>query len=281
MIIGSLKYGGARKMPLKKEEIDELVRKLREKYRDYSEKHSRTWFDTDAFDQRLSHALRSRMNLEGFILAEISNFEKIKERYDKKKREKENSFSKEVNRIIEENTARIKKYPEIIFHPKCDMEISHFYGALSYLTLELFPVFWIIASESSIKNAVNSLEERLGQLAVPRGERQPSRIADHILMLNRQGVKEIEIEKDRNDYLKEGAFLLHEVIDFCDSLIESGRDEWNYPIQFRKLFIEEERKKRVFDNFRDMTGFGAILKVKEYAVSVIEDFRLAAFRKSS
>jgi hypothetical protein len=48
--------------------------------------------------------------------------------------------------------------------------------------------------------------------------------------------------------------MLHEVIDFCDSLLQSRNDEWNYPIQFRKLFIEEERRKRVFDNFRDMTG---------------------------
>lgn len=267
-------------MPLKKEEIDELVRKLRERYKEYSEKHNRTWFDIEAFDQRLSHAIRSRMNMEGFILAEVSNFEKLKERYDKKKKDRENSFSKEVNRIIEENTARIKKYPAVLFHPKCDIEISHFYGALSCLTLELFPVFWLLANDSSIKNMINNIEERLGNLAVPRGERPPGRIADHILMLNRPGVREIEIEKDRNDYLKEGAFLLHEVIDFCDTLLKLKNDEWNYPIQFRKLFIEEERRKRVFSNFRDMTGYGAILKVKEYASAVVEDFRLTAFRKN-
>jgi len=267
-------------MPLKREEIDELVKKLRDRYRDYSEKYNRTWFDLDAFDQRLGMAIKNRMNLEGFILAEISNFEKLKERYDKKKREKENSFSKEVNRIIEENTARIKKYPAILFHPKCDIEISHFYGALSCLTLELIPVFWLIAPDGSIKNMVNSIEERLGRLAVARGEKQPVRIADHILKLNRPNVKEIEIEKDRNDYLKEGAFLLHEVVELCEYLIEMKNEEWNYPIQFRKLFIEEERRKRIFENFHDMTGFGAILKVRDYALSVIEDFRLSAFKKN-
>ncbi len=268
-------------MSLKKEEINELIRKLREKYRESSDKQNRTWFDIDAFDSRLSHAIRSRMNMEGFILAEISNFEKLKAKYDKKKKEKENSFSKEVNRIIEENTARIKKYPEIIFHSKCDMEISHFYGALSHLTLELFPVFWLLANDGSIKNRINDIEERLGQLAVPRGERQPGRIADHILVLNRPGVKDIEIEKDRNDYLKEGAFLLHEVIDFCDALMSIKNDEWSFPIQFRKLFIEEERRKKVFEIFNGMTGYGAILKIREYALSVVEDFRLAAFRRNS
>lgn len=272
--------GVGEQMPLKKEEIDELVGKLREKYRDYSDRYSRTWFDADAFDQRLSHAIRTRMNMEGFILAEISNFEKLKERYDKKKKAKENPFSKEVNRIIEENAARIKKYPQIIFHPKCDMEISHFYGALAHLTLDLFPVFWLLASEGSIKNMVNDIDEKLSRIAVKRGEREPLRIADHILMLNRPGVREIEIEKDRNDYLKEGAFLLHEVIDFCSTLLDMKNEEWNYPIQFRKLFIEEERRKKVFDNFRDMTGYGAIMRIRDYASGVIEDFRLAAFRKS-
>jgi len=267
-------------MPLNKDEVNDLIKKLRERYKEFSEKHNPKWFDLSAFDDRLTAAIRSRMNMEGFILAEISNFEKLKERYENKKKLKENSFSREVDQILEKNIARIKKYPQIFFHPACGIEISHLYGALSYLSTDLFPILRVVISDSRLKNSVNALEDRILFLAEPRGNLHPKRIADHILMLNRKGVKEIEIEKDNNDYLKESAFLLHDIIDFCDGIIDSGRDEWNYPVTFQKLFIEEERRKRIVDIFRDLTGYGAVLKIREYASEVIEDFRLTAFKKS-
>ncbi len=268
-------------MPLNKQEIDSLVKKLREKYRDYSKKYSPAWFNTESFDQRLSIAIKNRMNLEGFILAEISNFEKLREQYEKKKKQKENSFSKEVDRIIEENTARIKKYPPRIFHSRCSVEISHFYGALNIMAETYFPVFRLLALSDELKKKIPGMEAAMQNMCVPAGSRNPRRIDDHILLLNRQAVREIEIEKDANDYLREGAFLLHDIIDLCGSMLESPAEEWNYPLTFQKLFIEESRKKMIIDAFSGLTGFGAILKVRDYASAVIEDFRLGAFRRQS
>jgi hypothetical protein len=267
-------------MPLSRDEVNELIKKLRDRYKEYSDRHSPRWFDLDAFDTRLSAAIKSRMNMEGFILAEISNFEKLKERYEKKKKMKENSFSKEVDKILEENIARVKKYPQIHFHPRCGIEISYLYGALSHLSLEIFPILRVIISDSRLKTAVNSLEDRLLFLAEPRGGLHAKRIADHVLLLNRAGVREIEIEKDSNDYLKECGFFLHDLSDFCEGIIDSGRDEWNYPVTFQKLFVDEERKRRIVDYFKELTGYGAVFKIREYVAGVIEDFRLGAFRKS-
>lgn len=266
-------------MSLSREEIDGLIAKLREKYRDYSKKYNPVWFNTESFEQRLGMAIRNRMNLEGFILAEISNFEKLKEQYDKRKKQKENSFSKEVDRIIEENTARIKKYPSRIFHPRCSSEMAHFYGALNLMAEEYFPVFRIIVSGDSLKKNIASIESRMQELCVPSGSRNPRRIDDHVLLLNRRGIMEIEIEKDSNDYLKEGAFLLHDIAELCGNMLESPEEEWNYPVTFQKLFIEESRKKRLIEAYSGMTGFGAILKVRDYADAIISDFRLGAFRR--
>jgi hypothetical protein len=62
-------------------------------------------------------------------------------------------------------------------------------------------------------------------------------------------------------------------------MLESPSEGWNYPVTFQKLYIEESKKKKIIDSFSGMTGFGAILKVKEFAGLVIEDFRLTAFRR--
>ena len=267
-------------MSLNKTEIDKLVKKIRDKYADYSRKYNSTWFNLDAFDERLSLAINKRMNLEGFILAEITNFEKLKEKYESRKKAKENNFTKEVDRIIEENLTRIKKYPPVIFHPSCGLEISHFYGAMLEFNDYYFPVLRILVQDSGHKNFLFKLEDRTEFLVASSGRGASRRIDDHILVLNRPGVKDIEIERDRNNYLKECAFLLHDIIDFCDGLIDSADEEWSSPLSFTKFFIEERKKRQIVDNFKGLTGYGAFLKVRDSASAIIDDFRLSAFRQS-
>jgi hypothetical protein len=263
-------------MAMTDSEINKLVEKLKNKYSEYSRKNP-VWFNLDAFEDRLLMAVRNRMNMEGFILAEISNFEKIRTKYEKKKNEK--SFSQQVDRIIDEQLARIKKYDEIKFHPKAGVEISHFYGALTDFALHYLEALFLIAAEKSLKDRVISFAERLRSLAVPRGKLPCPRIEDHIVKLKVPGTPEIEIEKDKNDYLKESAFLLHEIDDFCDGLLESRDPEWGNPLQMKKLTVEKETRKRIMHNFAGLTGYGAIMKVRDQAKAIIDDFRLGAFRK--
>ena len=125
-------------MPLSDKETESLIEKIRAKYDQYAAKHNPRWFDRDAFEERLQVALRNRMDIEGFILAEIANFEKIKESYEKKKNNQ--SFSQQVDRIIEEHTEMIREYPDIEFHPKAGFEIRQMYGALTRLLRVYLPI---------------------------------------------------------------------------------------------------------------------------------------------
>ncbi len=263
-------------MPLSDSEIKVLIEKLRAKYADFAKKYSPKWFDINAFEDRLSMAMRNRMNLEGFILAEITNFEKVREKYDKKKSQK--PFSAQVDRIIEENTARIKKYPERKFHPRAGLEIAHFYGAGSDLAQYFFPIIPYILKEEPYRSRAARVEEKLDFLFTPRGKKHPKRIEDHALVLDRRGVTELEVEKDRNDYLKEAAFALHELIDMLDALLQVKNADWELPLKFDRPYFEGDKKKKILDNFSRHTSYGAVLKVREAAASIIEDFRMSAFR---
>jgi len=267
-------------MPLKNNEINDLIEKLRDNYNQQAKKHSPKWFDVDKFNERYLFAVRNGMNLEGFILAEISSFEKLKEKYEKTKKSKENLFSKKVDQIIDENLARIKKYPQIIFHPSCGVEIAYFYGAMKDYTFSFFPILWYLIRDHNTRTELTKIEEMLEFHTVTGPRKYPKRIEDHINILNRPGVKEIDIEKDRNDYLKECAFLLHDIILLCDIALDTTVEEWNYPLSFDRFHIEAGRKKSVVDIFKEMTGYGAILRVKEKSEEIIHDFRLGAFKKN-
>ncbi len=175
--------------------------------------------------------------------------------------------------------ARVKKYPAIQFHPKAGVEITHFYGALAEFELHYFAILFVLAEDKSLKDRLIAFEGELNSLAAPRGKLPAKRIEDHLMKLRRRQSSEIEIERDKNNYLKESAFLLHEIIDFCDGLIEARNPEWENPLRMSKLFVEDGRKKVISILFTGLTGYGAIMKVRDYAAGIIDDFRLTAFRR--
>jgi hypothetical protein len=266
-------------MPISKQEISCLLDKLREKYSKYALINS-DWFNIQAFEDRYYMAVKNKMNLQAFLLAEIANFEKVKDTFEKKKTENEdkNSFSKKVDLIMEENYGRIKKYPKIEFHFDAGLEIMHLYGALSQFVLHYMPVFWIINLDEDQKQKMMDFENDLEYLALPIRGREAKRIEDHKLLLSRYGVRPIDIEADNNDYLKVGGFFLNELSSYTEDLLDEKCDDWMLPLNFSKLFIEGARKKGIIDIYSGCTSYGAILIVKNYIDGVIADFRLGAFK---
>jgi hypothetical protein len=263
-------------MALSKEEFTKLLQKIRDLYDEYAKKYSPKWFDRNSFEERYRMSLSHRMDIEAFLLAEIANFEKIRERYEKKKKEKE-SFSFKIDKIIEENNARIVKYEMIDFHQRASLEIKHMYGAIAGLAQNYFPVLWLIFTDYQRRNSISKLEHSFQRCALPRGTKPPEAIEDHILLLNREGITDIEIEKGKNVYLKECAFLLFELIEFCDSFFTERQSDLDLPVTFEKAFFSPDIKRSIVDNFSECTGYGALLKIKQYAEEILTDFRLNAF----
>jgi len=264
-------------MAMNKNEIDQLISKLKDKYKDYSFKFNPKWFNLEEFEKRYRMAIEKKMNLEAFVLAEIANFEKISQKYEDKM--SESTFTSKVDKIIEENNTRIIQYPEIKFQASAGQEISHFYGAMAEFVQFYFPVLWVIAKDFRIKDKLMVYEDKLNFLGMPRTDLPSKRIEEHINILMRRGVPEIDIERDKNDYLKESAFLLHEIHDFCQMLIEDRDPEWEMPLEMDKLIIEEIKLEKITGIFSGLTGYGAIIKINDYAIGIIENFRLQAFKR--
>ena len=255
-----------------KEEINQIVSKIRETYREYAKKFGQG-FQQDSFEERYQLAIRSGMELEGFFLSEIAFLEKLKEKYDKKASAK--SFSVMVDNIIEENTDKIKKYPKIEFHPKANLEICYFYGAMDEFARCYFEIFNIIDEKDSI-----NLEDELTFLAISKRNHLPKRIQDHASLLSRPDARALDTERDAADYLRTCAFLLHKIINLCEALLEGRSASLESPLRFSKLrHIEDSSRKALIDIFSDLTGYGAILKVSEQAQNIITDFRLKAFKQ--
>ncbi len=266
-------------MPLSKTEIMKLLEKLRGKYIEYSNDKSPVFFNKKAFDERVQMAIENKMNLEAFVLAEIANFEKIKEKYESNSK-KEETFSEKVDKIIEEHIGKLQIYPDIHFHDRASLEMTKIYGALNKVLQIYFPAMWIVTKDMHSKNTLHQIENNLILFADEGIESYSKKIEDFILILKRPGVSELEIEKSQNNHLKECAFILHDILDLCNEVIESRESSLANPITFNKSFISAEQKENITKNFAGLTGYGVVLELRDYIEDMISNFRLSAFKKS-
>lgn len=215
------------------------------------------------------------MNIEAFILAEISNFEKIKNKFEEQKNKV--SFSEKVNRIIEENGSKIAKYPENQFHPEADPEITRLYGAVSEFAQYYFRVLRLLDMSHEDKNHLYEIETGLDEVSSADGKAHSKKIKDHILLLSLPDIPLIDIERNRNEYLKECSFILHSAGRFCENLIINKNPFYETPLSFEKKFTEPENINYIKKIFSGNTGYGAILLIKTQAGNIIDDFRIGSF----
>lgn len=263
-------------MKLSKQESEVLLDKIRQKYDEYAAKYNAKWFDRTLFEDRFSYALQNRMDISAFLLAEVTNFEKLKESYDKKKSRE--SFSDKIDKIIDEQLEQIRKYPRKNFHERSGIEISHMYGALYRLAEDLFPILWIVTEAADVRQKLQNMEARLYEFSNPSLQRLSPRTEDHALLLSRSQVSEMQIEKSKNNYLKEAAFFLHDLIVFLDYLVKLAEPAMEVPLNFSRSYQSAETKRKLSREFSNLTGFGAVFKVKHFAEDIVTDFRLSAFR---
>lgn len=266
-------------MSLNNAEINTLLKKLADRYEEYAEKYNPTWFNVKAFKERLNMTVANKMNLESFLLAEITNFENIKNKYDKKKNSK--SFTQKVEAMFEENLGKIKKYPAIQFNKRAGIEIVHLYGAISEYQKFALPVVRVLVKDASYKNRLNTFDGFFSSVSQQTGsDKLAPLIEDHYLILERPRISELEIEKNKAVYMKECAFILHDFIDFLDDIIGLGAGLEN-PLKFDGLYVNESLRKEIIKNYSQFTGFGALFKLSEDAKAILDDFRLTSFKRTS
>src|SRR5512142_2133794 len=101
-------------------EITRTVAKIRDRYELYHSRFLKSWKLKGAFEDRYLQALRARVDISAFLLAELSAGGEMEGR------EPRQGFA---DRVLEEQRARILKYPLVDFHPDVREEVRRLVGA--------------------------------------------------------------------------------------------------------------------------------------------------------
>ena len=139
-------------------EITASVEKIRRKYDEYVEKYFKPSSVRRAFEASYLEALRARVDVSSFLLAEISAIQELIAREEERIRlgpvraaEKEPSFA---DKVLEENRARIGGYREVAFHPDAGEEVRRLVGALTDLATEAWQDLATLDSGSSARKGM-------------------------------------------------------------------------------------------------------------------------------
>ena len=111
----------------------EVLEKLREKYQRAVEKYGEQYFSLLDLETRITHLVKNKASVETFMQQEIEFYESLKARAEAAEEEanKRAEFNERLDKMMQENEAKIAKYPDVFFDPNASKEIRHFTGAVT------------------------------------------------------------------------------------------------------------------------------------------------------
>jgi hypothetical protein len=224
------------KVPMDKlspEEISRAVAKIRQRYDEYIYKYFKPKTLKFAFEERYMQALKGRADISNFLLAEISAVEELIGREEAhleagiEEGERKESIAERVDRIVEENLQKIRKYPDVAFHPTASEEVRRLLGALKTLVEEHWPRLAVLLRDTSYGRgsmAMVQLESQLRYLGDPGRDGVPSGLSRYFYHLNRFPRDYPAIDREEKEYILESAFFLHDLSEILERVTQNIAD---------------------------------------------------------
>jgi hypothetical protein len=200
-------------------EITSTVEKIRRKYDEYVSKYFKRKSLRAAFETRYMRALRAKVDVSSFLLAEISAIQELIAREEQRVQsnpartpeEKETSFA---DKVLEANRERIEKYRDVAFHPDAGEEVRRLAGALSDLGggpwQDLVPALQDTMYAMSSSEMI-ALDSKLRHLSSSGGQDAPSSLSRLIVQLHKFPRHYPSIDREEKEYILEAAFFLHDL----------------------------------------------------------------------
>jgi hypothetical protein len=243
-------------------EIKDVVAKIRKKYDEYHYKFFKPRSYKREFEKRYLAALKDKVDISNFLLAEISAIEELIKRAEEKYLNKEIKESKVkektiADKVIEDNKKKIEKYLDLNFHQDANEEIRRLFGALNTLEQEYWPNLYPVLKNTSFSlntKTMMSLETQLHELGGGGKVGIAPKLERYVTRLNHFPRDYSMVDKEEKNFILESAFLLHDIVNVLETVKEKNDN------------MSDENREIVDD-------------VLYFIYGIIEDFRLKEFKK--
>lgn len=276
-------------MKLSSNEINLTLTKIRNKYLSIVKNFNKSRALVEAFETRYMNALRSKMNLSVFLMAEIEAVEEIYNKealkhelelqkfHQQPKEEKNDSF---VDKVMENNRQKILKYSRLTVSKDTSEEIERLMGAMRDLTINYWP-----AIDSIYRDNLFSADKRVfGEIYQKLLENYDIKgivpIAKHYIdALNIKPMNSKKINVEYNYLMKETAFLLHDILDNLNAAMRENKIPNENKILELSLITIDSENSWFYEYFKNLTHRQSVEKVYNFVKGIIDDFRIHNFKR--
>ncbi len=199
-------------------EITSSVEKIRRKYDDYISKYFKPRSLRKAFEDRYIRALRAKVDVSSFLVAEISAIEELIAREEQRVMigpvrpgVEKASFA---DKVLEENSRRIAKYPDVRFDADAGEEVRRLVGALTGLERERWQDLGAALQDTMYapsSSEMLGLDSQLRYLCSSVRDEVPPFLARLVGQLRKFPRNYPAIEREEKDYILEAAFFLNDL----------------------------------------------------------------------
>jgi hypothetical protein len=224
-------------------EISASVEKIRKTYDEYISKYYKPRSLRQAFESRYITALRAKIDISSFLLAEISAIRELIEREEQRVQlgpvrpatEKAPGYA---DKVVEENRARISKYPELAFNPDAGEEVRRLAGALSDLAGTFWPDLGFALQETMYamsSSEMLTLDSQLRYLSSTDRQETPQFLNRLIIQLRKFPRNFAAIDREEKDYILQASFFLHDLF----TVLERVKRVYTEMLPDRRKVIED------------------------------------------
>ena len=225
-------------------EISASVEKIRKKYDDYIARFFKPRTLRRAFEARYIQALRARVDISSFLLAEIGAIQELIEREEQRVQlgpvrpaaaEKPRSFA---DKVLEENRARISRYRDLPFHQDASEEVRRMAGALTELGEQRWlPLGGALEETMYAMNSSEMLamDSQLRYLSSAGGNEAPQFLNRLLVELKKFPRHYPSIDREEKDYILESSFFLHDLF----MMLERVKRVYTEMVEARRRVVEE------------------------------------------
>jgi hypothetical protein len=244
-------------------EISRAVEKIRRRYDEYIYKYFKPRTIKNAFEDRYIEAIKASTDISNFLMAEISAVEELIRREEERvgsgqaEEPAPESVTERVERIVEENLARMRKYPEVPFNPVASEELRRLLGAMCRLEEKHWEVLTTCLRNTAYYRSsltMLNLEGKLRHLAARGSDGVPSGLSRYLYHANRFPRNYLAIDREEKQYILESAFFLHELNEILERVAA------HYP----QL---------------DAGSKAGLKEIQELIQGILRDFRLKEFKR--
>lgn len=253
---------------LSKQEIEKAINKLRQEYEALAKQDSKI-FNVYPFEKRYTEVLVQRASIQRFIRDEIIFLDQLKSKFLAKKKKQEAQKGETLDKIIQSQEAKIKKYKKIDVHPLVKNEIKYFYGAIVEFTQNEIQFLYKLLRGTPEMNHIQEPVYVIEKIGVTRPGKLSSKMSEHMNMLQDSRGNQNIVEKESQLLLRETCKALFDIANMLEDFLRTKRVKPEQTIHFT-----EHDPKDMASKYKDYTNQMAIDEIIIRAHQIIFDFRM-------